>query len=311
MRRSFLIIIVAILLSTLLTGCQLALSEAGSDPAPDRMIGVLITTEPLDMMDSEYTEPVTVQLTNADLRKLEQGDFTTLRFPERHYDAKLITEEDGRQVWSFDHLGGWTLMAPTMRDENGEYVSAGSSDGLCDVKTHIKSADESEELLLSGTLYRVIDGDDIIFEVNPVYQTSDGSVYAVPGRGCSFQSDISSEGINFTQTLDEEHSLNGITERTEISVSFGQMYRPESIILLHMDQHGEVISRETYLPGQLPETVAPTEGASFLLVETVKRDQGGKELITAEIYDQTDISFSTFHAEGMICSTQTTSIEWQ
>ncbi|MBQ6799432.1 MAG: hypothetical protein IJP11_09370 [Oscillospiraceae bacterium] len=310
MRKPFLIIIVAILLSALLCGCRLAQPDAGNSEK-DRMIGVLITTEPLDMMDSEYTEPITVELTNAEIRKLKQGDFAALDFPERQYDAKLITEEDGRQVWSFDHLGGWALMAPTMTDEHGEYIAAGSSDGLCDVKTHIKSADECEELLLSGTLYRVISEEDIIFEMNPIYQTADGRVYAVPGRGSSFQSDIASEGISFTQTLDEAVSRNGITERTEAAVSFGQMYRPDSVILLHMGQDGEILHREEYPAGQLPAELTPADGTVFLLVETVKRDLSGKELITAEVYDQTDGSFTTFFAEGNLCRTQTTSILWQ
>ena len=202
-------------------------------------------------------------------------------------------------------------MAPTMTDEHGEYIAAGSSDGLCDVKTHIKFADECEELLLSGTLYRVISEEDIIFEVNPIYQTADGRVYAVPGRGSSFQSDAASEGISFTQTLDEAVSQNGITERTEAAVSFGQMYRPDSVILLHMGQDGEILYREQYPAGQLPAELTSADGTVFLLVETVKRDLSGNELITAEVYDQTDGSFTTFFAEGNLCRTQTTSILWQ
>ena len=74
MRNVCLIIIVVCLLTGLLGGCTLAQPDAGSEQAKDRLIGVLVTTEPLDMMDNEYTEPVTVHLSASDFRKLEQGD---------------------------------------------------------------------------------------------------------------------------------------------------------------------------------------------------------------------------------------------
>lgn len=315
MRNVCLIIIVVCLLTGLLGGCTLAQPDAGSEQTRDRLIGVLVTTEPLDMMDSEYTEPVTVHLSASDFRKLEQGDASVLDFPERKYEALLVTEADGRQVWSFDHLGGWAILAPTMNDGEGEYIASHGSDGLCDVQTHIKSVnDDVNELELSATLYQVIGSEEAVFEMNPIYQTADGLVYATPGNGGSFASGVGSEGIHFTQTLNEEATLReGKAEsiyRTEVSVSFGQMYRPETIVLLQMDRNGAVLSREEYEAGKVPESITPAEDTAFIIVETMKRGPDGEETITAELVDQSDTSFSTFYAAGSICIAQTTSLEW-
>ena len=315
MRKSFLIIIVAVLCAALLSGCRLAQPDKGSEQVKDRMIGVLVTTEPLDMMDHEQTEPVTVHLTASDIRKLEQGDASVLDFPERKYEAQLVTDADGRQRWSFDHLGGWAVLTPTMSDSEGEYIASHSSNGLCEVQTHIKSVnDDVNELELSATLYQVIGSEEAVFEMNPIYQTADGLVYATPGTGGSFASGVGSEGIHFTQTLNEEATLReGKAEsiyRAEVSVSFGQMYRPETIVLLQMDRNGAVRSREEYEAGKVPESITPAEDTAFIIVETMKRGPDGGETITAELVDQSDTSFSTFYAAGSICIAQTTSLEW-
>ena len=315
MRNVCLIIIVVCLLTGLLGGCTLAQPDAGSEQTRDRLIGVLVTTEPLDMMDSEYTEPVTVHLSASDFRKLDQGDASVLDFPERKYEAKLITEADGRQVWSFDHLGGWAILAPTMNDGEGEYIASHGSDGLCDVQTHIKSVnDDTEELELSATIWQVMGSGDTVFEMNPIYQTSEGLVYAMPGTGAWLSSGVGSEGISYTQTMNEEISQTTgkqtMTYRTQVAVSFGQMYRPASIVLLQMDRNGAVLSREEYEPGKLPESITPNGDTAFFIVETVKLDETGKEIITAELVDQADASFSTFYADGSICLAQTTSVEW-
>ena len=69
MRKFTFIIMICLLLLTQ-AGCQLAEPESGSNAVPDKLIGVLVTLEPLDMMDSEYTEPVSITLTETDLHKL-------------------------------------------------------------------------------------------------------------------------------------------------------------------------------------------------------------------------------------------------
>ena len=314
MRNVCLIIIVVCLLIGLLGGCTLAQPDAGSEQTKDRLIGVLVTTEPLDMMDSEYTEPVTVHLSASDFRKLEQGDGSVLDFPERKYEAQLITEDDGRQVWSFDHLGGWAILCPTMYEDGEEYIASYSTNGLCEVQTHIKSVNEDvNELELSAALYQVSGAEDTVFEMNPIYQTADGLVYATPGTG-AFSSGVGAEGIHCTQTLNAEVTTAAgsaaSTYRSEVAVSFGRMYRPESVILLQLDRNGTVLSREEYEPGALPDSITPEATAAFFIVETVKRDPEGNEVITAELVDQSDASFSTFCAEGSICIPQTTSILW-
>lgn len=314
MRKSFLIIIAGCMLAALLAGCQLAKPDAESGQAQDRLIGVLVTTEPLDMMDSAYTEPVTIHLSASDLRKLEQGDGSVLDFPERKYEAQLITEDDGRQVWSFDHLGGWAILSPTMYEDGEEYIASYSTNGLCEVQTHIKSVNEDvNELELSAALYQVSGAEDTVFEMNPIYQTADGLVYATPGTG-AFSSGVGAEGIHCTQTLNAEVITTAgsaaSTCRSEVAVSFGRMYRPKSVILLQMDRNGTVLSREEYEPGALPDSIIPEKETAFFIVETVKRDPNGAEVITAELVDQGDASFSTFYAEGSICIPQTTSLLW-
>ena len=211
-----------------------------------------------------------------------------MEFPERRYYAELVEEtsvdaETGethtRMRYSFDHLGGWALMTPSMSDESGDYIASDSSDEMCEVQTHIKELEEDNgqvhALVLSGTLYHVIGsdipaGEDLIFEMNAIYQTAEGAVYATPGNSYGFSGSRDSEGVNFTMTLDDEHKLQighrTETNRTSASISIAGMFRPVGIILLQMDTDGKVLSREDFEPGQMPETLTPEDDTAFLII---------------------------------------------
>lgn len=325
MRKSlFYTIIIVCLCSFLLTGCQLALPEANAEHNRDQMVGVLVTREPLDMADSPYTEPVSIELTQADIRRMEQGDFSVLDFPERRYYAQLVTEaftnpdtgEVSRmQSWSFDHLGGWALMSPTMTDENGnEYVDAGSSDAMCGVKIHLKETDTSQELILSGTLYQLLGGDDMVFEMNPIYQTADGQVYATPGNGGFFESGSGTEGEAFTFTQEGEQTETAGTEtfthRSEVAVTIGKMFRPVRIVILQMNADGILLEQTEYEAGHVPDELTPQAKTAFLIIQTVKQKPDGSELITTTLADQSMTTFSSFFVKDDLCMEQQTRLNW-
>ena len=82
---------------------------------------------------------------------------------------------------------------------------------------------------MEGTLY-VPTGEDKIYYINPVYQSSDGSVYVLSGNGHMF-SGIGGEGAAYSQTLEENITVrdNGHEKHRNIvvKISFSVMIPPE------------------------------------------------------------------------------------
>ena len=91
------------------------------------------------------------------------------------------------------------------------------------------------------------------------------------------------------------------------------MNRPVSITVVQMDKNNEALSRETYEPGTLPETLRTESGAAYLLVEIEKTDGDGNSYMERQLYDPSDEEqLITFYAmENGLMGAQDTTVEWQ
>ena len=48
---------------------------------------------------------------------------------------------------------------------------------------------------------------------------------------------------------------------------------PNSVNILQMSGDNEILNRETYIPGEMPQTLTPVEGCAYVMVEQVKEDE--------------------------------------
>ena len=312
MKRKALIAICCVLISVAIAGCQLAKESAGVDVSvhKDKLIGVLVTTEHLDLFDFEgYIVDR--------LRSFRGGtvmmDESAPKYQGRLY-ATLVPRalpygEDGEEriyEYVFEDIDGIQFcLQETLQviEDGNSYIVAMSDPAVCNVLSGIFSYDEGIKESVEGTIYIIPSNGGLPYFVNPVYLSADGRVYVVTGNGIA--SSNANEGTAYGYTLDETRTTteNGKvkTNSVSIKISFSVMLAPEKIVILQMDSDDIVLSRTAYEPGAVPEIITLETDTAYLIVETHQRDKAGRLVTVREIYDRAVNIIGTFsvRADGV------------
>lgn len=326
MKRNIIIIICMLVLILVLaftfglTGFSLAQPDAAEAIEKDRLVGVFVTTEYLDLFDME-------SYFNNNIGRMTTGGDVTIdgdnaKYQGRLYatllDRSLTNEDTGETVTSqeyiFEDVEGISYFWCTISDKNGSYNSVSGGEALSDGHTSISTTDNGEDISLDATIYVAPTASHATFYMNPVYQSADGRVYAMSGSGISFSGD-SSEGVNFSQSLDAATTVmeNGETNTYSISVkiNISVMYPPQRIFVLQFDSDGGILSRDEYLPGKLPETITPERGCSYIVMEAHKASPESGEVVARTLYQADDDTLESFYLrEDSICVKQYTALSW-
>lgn len=315
----------------LLAGCSLAKKDAGSESSKDRMIGAFITDEYLDLFDIEaYFDDHASSISDGEEITLEDSS----KYNERLYATidKHGSKDPADWDISFGDVEGINFFSVLWEDESKEVTaSLVESDGIYDVNTSYNVTDEGENVELSGTIYMLpglIDEDTAYF-VNPVYQTEDGRIYVVSESGGS-TSGNTSEGEQLALTVSDETTVtessytgtknvgnvntgNTKSEKMTVTVRLSVVYEPVKITLYQMDRDNQVLQKDEYIPGKMPEKLEVSQGCEYLLIETEKKDPDGKMIISRDLYEQGEEgeTLDTFYRgqEGKL-SRQSTEINW-
>ena len=327
MKRILTLWLAAALLLT--CGCSLAqpIPEQETSSA-DRLVGVMVTTEYLDLFDMEAW-------LNDNIDKLNVGGATQISGDTAKYEGRIYTQaiekpskgSDGSthilHTWEFpdslDSIMGALFICPTVTDpESGErYTTRVSNGALSDAHTHVKSTDHGDSIELSCTVYfdpyfipteTMTDGasgvelEHIAFYTNPVYQTSNGEVYVTSGMGNSYsvEKDLGMDSFRSSSTLTDSQSetVNGKTTTTEnkITVTFQGVRMAQSIRVLEMRADNKLLRTKTYTPADFPTEIVVGEDVAYIIVETLSIDSSGKETISRQICsaDHPDETFDSF-----------------
>lgn len=318
-KRSISILLI-ILMAAALSGCQLAREDAAEGAGNDRLVGVFVTSEYLDLFDFEG-------YLNDNLQNFSGGEIT-LDGNGEQYQGRLyavlqdrtLTSDSGKQStiqeFVFPDVDGITYFAAKIpaTDESESFISSGSDEAISDGHVGLSYGDEEDKITLDGTIYLSPSSDQCAFYVNPVYQTKDGSVYAVSGNGMEM-SGIQDEGMAMSQTLDESTVIteNGKskTMTTSVKISFSLLLPPETVVVLQMDSDSNAVSRVAYTPSELPDTLKPETATAYILVETYKHDASGAEIVTRELFSSQNETMTSFYARSDgVCVKQWTTLEW-
>ena len=322
-RLSALLCLLLLLLA--LTGCQLAREEAGEGVSAegteaivgDRLAGVLITTEYLDLFDFEAYIDDNIEnlngsvISDEDSRKYSGRIYATL-------ETRTATSESGDTIttkeYVFPTIEGIEYFAYQITSTTeSTYTTSTVGEGLSDSKMHLHSTDAGDFITLEATLYVAAQRGSVCYYFNPVYQDAEGNVYVTSGQG--MESSVDTEGINFSQSVKETHTVTQDGEMKEytnsVTVSVQVVSPPETIVVLQMDGENHVIAQEEYIPGQMPETIAPEAACEYILVESHKKTLDGENIITREIFGKDAKSIQTmYEGEGGICIQDYTEIQW-
>lgn len=251
----------------LLTGCQLASPEQTEEPGQDKLVGVFITFEPMELeFDIEGWLKDNPGI-------LGEGD-VTLDFGEGQEYAGILPVTLGEDCWVVPGYEGLSLG----RLITEEYATTFVSEGVCEVNSHLSAGDDGDDIEVNGTVYFPA-GTEVMLCTNPVYETPDGTYYLVQGQ--SFHSTVEAGG-SMSQSVSDEKSQT----QEEVTARYAAKYTttvkgvilPDTVRLVWMTAEHKELGRAEYIPGELPESAAPPAGAAYLIVEELTGDAVNRTL---------------------------------
>lgn len=315
--KNIIIIVCCIILAAFTLGATGVIKVTNEDAREtsdsDRLIGVLITREYLDLFDSDrfFNDNVNKLMNGGSISEAERA-----KYQERLYATLVETSqisETGETVttkeYVFNGINGIRFFAPYITDELGSYWSTNIDEGITDSNTHFNSSDDGEGISLKGTIY-IASGDNLgNFYFNPVYQTLKGDVYAVSGDGV-FLGESSVPGVSWSQKITENRTeLSGDTKTSsgaEVEVTICVMEEPTSITLLQFNSKNELLEKTDFTPGNLPEHIDALPDARYMIVETTSTDGISRTLFQRE----DDFVYAFYCRDDGICIKHGYEVNW-
>ena len=284
-------LIAMILAISMLAGCQLASEEKKEDPYQDKLVGVFITFERMDLdfdiegwiEDNGITDGAEISLEES------------LQYQEK---LPVTLSDEGWVVPGHEGIS-------VGRYWNGEYWTGFSSEGICELNSNISATDAGDNIAVEGTVYFPADA-EVMLCINPVYQTPEGEFYVVQGNSCHshLQTGSMSQSVRDEKTWTQDGT--SYTFCAEFKTTVQGVELAEKVVLVWMDADHSEVSRAEYDPNALPESVTPAEGAAYLIVEEI-----AGENITRTIYQPEDEQITVYYrGEQPWCLPDIMEIHW-
>lgn len=330
-RRMLAMIAVVILTIGTLTGCQLAKESTGDEQAGDEqrdsLVGIMVTTEWLDLFDNEAWLQ-----DNLD-KIVAGGELTGSASDYEKYSGRLyasvverpLYDENGNEASStkefvFEGVNGHMFYAAGIYGEDGEvlYITSGSDSGVSLSKNHLTFNDTGMVVELEGTIYVVPQAQEeiAIYHMYPLYQEPDGDMYLVDGNSVSFNNETDGEGMSMSYTYDEAVKVtdtegNVSENKASVKVTIEVVLRPERVVVTQMDARSQIVSREEYPAGEVPGELVPEADTEYIIVEMFKQGTENQS-VDRQLYDKEESGFYTLYArEDGFCEQVYTSIQWR
>ena len=150
----------------------------------------------------------------------------------------------------------------------------------------------------------------MIFNLYPIYQTSDGRIYLTRGNSMGM-SGADGASITHTLTSDKTETIGGKSERVKVRVAITVAARPTptKFTVAHMDENDDLLKLEEFAPDALPESITAADGAAYLIGTSYGTDWNGETAeynICSRSNDSAPYSYSkldTFrYQDGKLCS---------
>lgn len=295
MKRLFALLLACVML----TGCQLATDEVNNSGMMNRdeLVGVVVTTEHLDLFDMEAFLKENPQAI------LKGGQIDTTGYEQRLYAQEEIeksTTEDGvpctTTYYNFDHVDGMYLLdyqAKTYLEDGSllaDVMVGDCSEGILSVAYHGD--------LMEGTIYVPRGSGEVCFFMNPVYQDSEGRLYLLAGTGNSTNELSGSMWHTITEEYTETIDGESTTRKREVKITVEGADVPDKVSIVQMSDENIVLDRQEYAPKDLPESLTPAEGCAYILVEEYTGNEVKRTMIEPDepyitVYVKSDKNYCT------------------
>lgn len=231
----------------------------------DNLVGMLVTTQPLPIAD----------------------------------DDRLYAElTDGEYV--FRGVGGMPFFF-TNKDNT---ISAHKDKAFTNASSTLKGTnDDQQNVELKAKLYLSTSFDEILYQ-NPVYQTASGEVYAVAGQGAQYNGEGMKGSFSLSESVRRYENGKMMSYGTSVNIDVEVIAVPEKIAVSQFDAEGKLISSESFMPGEMPDSM--NSSAAYIIVGTVS--QSGTRY---EVFQPDDNSISALYcrADG-VCVKQSCAVSW-
>ena len=298
MSKKWIIVICCVLAAAFILGSTGAIdlsSEEEMKPE-DRMIGMIVTTSPVwgqftfSSGKAEFVphEGVPAENTSSSRSIPEEYDYV---FPGvegvRLFNVDETTEY-GKQVdcsaadEEFSRIG--VEFSHNENTENGQKIT---------------------ELIngINGTLYYVLQDEEVTFFSASIYQKADGGIYlgdSSGGMGFSKDQMDYSGSATLSKSDSHSHTENGekIVEGRTIKATVQLVYEPAKITLCQYNAARELIQADEYLPGEMPRDITPLRDTAMIVVDTENKTDEEDAKHTYQAISRSDTSFYTLQYKG-------------
>lgn len=320
--KNIIIIIVCIVFAAFVFGTtgMIRLVNASEDEeiSADKLIGVLITEEYLDLFDSEqfFTDNIDRLISGGEISESESAKYEGRLYAvlaETEHVSKETGETYRNKEYVFEGINGICHIAPRITDEIGTYWSSSGDEAISDGFVNFISNDAGESVALEGTIYVSTDKNAGNFYFNPVYQTQDGEVYSVSGNGISSAGNSAGASMsheikeNFSSTIGDVTTTSG----SVVKITICYIDKPVKVSILQFDSESTLLSRMECDPDSLPGTLQTQPGTQYIIVETTALSREGTNNITRALYQSDDETLSALYCrDDGICVRKWCEIDW-
>ncbi|GAA0180491.1 hypothetical protein SH2C18_31750 [Clostridium sediminicola] len=281
------IIACLVLISVIFSGCQLAVEEAGSPNGEDKLVGVFVTEEHLDLYDIEA-------FASENSNKLIQGGEVVL---DSKYEGRVfgtIDENNYNDVVFEDYEG--VLFIDASYEKDGEsYNRVGNSNQITQI--HVSVDDDGKEI--EGTIFAKNEP-MILAVLNPVYQTGEGEIYLTSGSGISMDGECG--GGAMSMFLSENHTIReGNSESSEsfkVKVNIESVIDAEYYVLKQMDDDDDQVITQKIYSNNIPSSIEVRDETKYMILEKVGVDYEGNPIVERQLINDEEYFYVYFFNES-------------
>lgn len=301
MSKKWIIFICCVLAAAFLLGARgtVDLSYEPEMKPEDRLIGMMVTTSPVwgqftfTSGKAEIVPPKGVPA--------EKKENTSSR--------RSIPEE---YDYVFPGVEGVRLFNVDMTTEYGKQVDIRVADEEFSRKgvefSHNENTENGQKITetingINGTLYYVLQDEEVTFFSASIYQKADGGIYlGNSGGGVVLSQDqLKYSGTTTLSTnASTSHTENGekIVEGRSIKATVQLVYEPVKINLCQYNAARELIRTDEYLPEEMPREITPLRDTAMIVVDTENKADEEDAKHTCQALSRSDTSFYTLQYKG-------------
>ena len=285
---------IAMLLAVcLLSGCTLAAET--KDGADGQLMGFLLTvTLPGENSGQEIWDEDAA------------GMGFLADFPNEGQRLYAQKTEEG---YAFPENCGLSCFGYYVFTENQEdsYRTSENDPELSDHHWYQHVGDGGSTYKLEANVYGIRDCGTQI-QVNPVYQTADGEIYALATAPMTFDAG-NLDGYAATISQEQKTELGHITTMGgSVTVNINSLVLPERYIVVEMDAENQLLKRTEFAPDAMPGEYIPGKDAAYIILEAA----GEQTVRTAYSPDDECVVMDTYYPGRYgLCIKGYTRISWE